>query len=128
MVDHDGDVIARAPQFEEELLVCDIDVEAAGAARLRDTRARPARARASAARGGRPRLVRHRRRLATRRRRGGAVAELLDADAEIYAALVLGTRDYVAKNGFEHVVIGSRAASTRRWSRSSRSTRSAPSA
>ena len=42
VVDHDGNVIARAPQFAEELLVCDIDVEAAGAARLRDTRARPA--------------------------------------------------------------------------------------
>ena len=31
---------------------------------------------------------------------------LLDADAEVYAALVLGTRDYVDKNGFEHVVLG----------------------
>ena len=26
--------------------------------------------------------------------------------AEIYEALVLGTRDYVEKNGFRHVVIG----------------------
>jgi NAD+ synthase (glutamine-hydrolysing) len=34
------------------------------------------------------------------------VAELLDPDAEVYAALVLGTRDYVRKNGFEHVVFG----------------------
>ena len=42
VVDHDGNVIARAAQFAEELLVCDVDVEAAGAARLRDTRARPA--------------------------------------------------------------------------------------
>jgi NAD+ synthase (glutamine-hydrolysing) len=30
----------------------------------------------------------------------------MDADAEVYAALVLATRDYVTKNGFEHVVIG----------------------
>jgi NAD+ synthase (glutamine-hydrolysing) len=34
------------------------------------------------------------------------VAERLDDDAEIYAALVLGTRDYVTKSGFQHVVIG----------------------
>jgi NAD+ synthase (glutamine-hydrolysing) len=34
------------------------------------------------------------------------VAPLLDDDAEIYAALVLGTHDYVTKNGFEHVVLG----------------------
>jgi NAD+ synthase (glutamine-hydrolysing) len=37
---------------------------------------------------------------------GGELAEPLDPDAEVYAALVLATRDYVTKNGFEHVVIG----------------------
>jgi NAD+ synthase (glutamine-hydrolysing) len=104
VVDHDGNVIARAAQFAEELLVCDVDVEAAGAARLRDTRARPA-ARAVATEvadlgsfttdGGSDLAA-----------PGGPVAELLDADAEIYSALVLGTRDYVGKSGFEHVVIG----------------------
>ena len=34
------------------------------------------------------------------------VAPLLEPEAEIYAALCLGVRDYVAKNGFEHVVLG----------------------
>src|ERR687887_332828 len=44
VVDHDGSVIARAPQFEEALLLCDVDADAAGAARLRETRRRrPAR-------------------------------------------------------------------------------------
>ena len=105
VVDHDGDVIARAPQFAEELLLCDVDVDAAGAARLRDTRARPA-AREMAPRGGRPRLVHDRRRRSDTAAPGGTVAPLLDDDAEVYAALVLGTRDYVTKNGFEHVVLG----------------------
>jgi NAD+ synthase (glutamine-hydrolysing) len=104
VVDHDGNVIARAAQFAEELLVCDVDVEAAGAARLRDTRARPAAREVAtevadlgsfATDGGSDPAA-----------PGGPVAELLDADAEIYAALVLGTRDYVAKNRFEHVVLG----------------------
>ena len=36
----------------------------------------------------------------------GQVAEPLDEDAQIFAALVLGTRDYVRKNGFTDVVIG----------------------
>src|SRR5204862_5155693 len=40
------------------------------------------------------------------KRIAGEVTELLDPDAEVYAALVLGTRDYVFKNGFDHVVIG----------------------
>jgi NAD+ synthase (glutamine-hydrolysing) len=104
VVDHKGAVIARAAQFAEELLVCDIDEAAAGAARLRDTRARPAVREVApevadlgsfttggGSEGAAP---------------GGPVCELLGADAEIYAALVLGTRDYVAKSGFEHVVLG----------------------
>jgi NAD+ synthase (glutamine-hydrolysing) len=36
----------------------------------------------------------------------GEIADLLGPDAEIYAALMLGTRDYVVKNGFQHVVLG----------------------
>jgi NAD+ synthase (glutamine-hydrolysing) len=36
---------------------------------------------------------------------GGSVAELLDPEAEIYAALRTGLRDYVEKNRFEHVVL-----------------------
>ncbi len=34
------------------------------------------------------------------------MAELLDPEEEVYRALVLGTRDYVKKNGFAKVVIG----------------------
>jgi NAD+ synthase (glutamine-hydrolysing) len=37
---------------------------------------------------------------------GGDVAPLLEPEAEVYAALALGVRDYVEKNGFPHVVIG----------------------
>jgi NAD+ synthase (glutamine-hydrolysing) len=104
VVDHDGVVIARAAQFAEELLICDVDVQAAGAARLRDTRQRPAAREHQGAvaelgsfttSGGSDSAA-----------PGGPVAELLSADAEIYAALVLGTRDYATKNGFEHVVLG----------------------
>ena len=36
---------------------------------------------------------------------------------EVYAALVLGLRDYVLKNGFVTSAWRSPAASTRRWSR-----------
>jgi NAD+ synthase (glutamine-hydrolysing) len=36
----------------------------------------------------------------------GPVADFLDDDAEVYAALVTGLRDYVEKNGFDHVVLG----------------------
>ncbi|MEA2287633.1 MAG: hypothetical protein QOJ21_3676 [Solirubrobacteraceae bacterium] len=105
VVDHEGDVIARARQFDEQLLLCDVDIPAAGAARLRDTRQRPA---AHTAQRG----VRHLGEIETAagedlyRPPGGEKAELLDTEAEVYAALVLGTRDYVQKNGFQHIVLG----------------------
>lgn len=104
VVDHKGNVIARAPQFAEDLLICDVDVQAAGAARLRDTRQRPA------ARAGQADVAQLGS-FTTEGRSdpaapGGPVADVLDRDAEVYAALVLGTRDYVTKSGFQHVVLG----------------------
>ncbi len=107
VVDHTGTTIARAAQFEEELLVCDVDLEAARAVRLRDAGHRPAARRsqhevrvlpaapaATAPSGGRRQLA-------------PALAEPLEpVEAEVYAALRLGLRDYVVKNGFEHVVLG----------------------
>jgi NAD+ synthase (glutamine-hydrolysing) len=105
VADHEGQVIARAGQFTEELLVADVDVDAAGAARLRDTRQRaPARmAKPDVAFLGSFTTAAGRDRLGAP---GGPVAQLLDSDAEVYAALVMGTRDYAHKNGFEHVVLG----------------------
>src|SRR3954451_20793053 len=105
VVDHDGKVIARAPQFEEALLLCDVDTHAAGAARLRETRRRRPSREAQA-------VVEHLGSFTTGRagthagQTGGPVAETLSEDDEVYAALVLGTRDYVRKNGFRHVVLG----------------------
>ncbi len=104
LIDHEGTVLARAPQFEEALTVGTVDLQAALTARLRDTRLRPPVRRAL------PEV----RRLEPLARRehvdpspvGGDVAPLLDPEAEVYAALVLGTRDYVEKNGFGRVVIG----------------------
>jgi NAD+ synthase (glutamine-hydrolysing) len=103
VIDHEGRVIARAPQFAESLTLCTVDLQAAATARLRDTRLRPP--------------VRHvlpdvRHAGAIERRPhepgalGGELAELLEPEAEVYAALCLGVRDYVEKNGFQHVVLG----------------------
>jgi NAD+ synthase (glutamine-hydrolysing) len=107
VLDHDGLVIARAPQFAEELLIADVDPKAARAARLSDTRPRLAR-------GGRRRLEpEHLGSFTTKAPRrdesdkpDGPVTPLLEGEAEIYAALVQGTRDYASKNGFENVVLG----------------------
>ena len=104
IIDHEGTVIARAPQFEEALVIGAVDAQAARTARLRDTRLRPPARRALPE-------VRHLGRVErpahpAPTRTGGDVAELLEAEAEVYAALVLGLRDYTEKNGFDRVVLG----------------------
>jgi NAD+ synthase (glutamine-hydrolysing) len=84
--------------------VASVDLQAAVTARLRDARLRPPVRRMLPE-------VRHLGRLERPEhpaihRVGGEVAPLLEPEAEVYAALVLGTRDYVEKNGFERVVLG----------------------
>jgi len=108
VIDHTGATIARAAQFREELLVCDVDLEAAAAARLRDPSQRPAARRAERRALALPALPAAA--VASRSasaRAGGPLSEpLAPVEAEVYGALTLGLRDYVAKNGFAHVVLG----------------------
>jgi NAD+ synthase (glutamine-hydrolysing) len=103
VVDHDGEVIARAAQFAEELLVADVDPEGPSAARLRDTRHRPAARRVEP-------NVQTIARVDAPPQGGEApahrVSPLLEPEAEVYTALTLGLRDYMDKNGFGHAVLG----------------------
>ena len=103
VVDHEGSVVARAPQFAEALVLADVDVQGAVTARLRDTRLRPPVRRHLPDVRRLGALERSARRPA---HVGGDVAEPLAPEAEVYAALALGVRDYVEKNGFAHVVVG----------------------
>jgi NAD+ synthase (glutamine-hydrolysing) len=121
--DADGRLLDRAPQFEESLVVCDLDVQPVFRKRLLDPRGRamgveplpvvelrpgPGRAAVGASgagadsgsggAGGAGTGVGSSPRPAT-------VTPLLPPEREVYEALVLGTRDYVRKNGFTDVVI-----------------------
>ncbi|HZV73490.1 MAG TPA: NAD+ synthase [Conexibacter sp.] len=110
VLDHHGEVIARAGQFTEELLIATIDLEAAQTQRLRDARQRaPAReARQTVGTLARLALPQPAEGAAAGAADhvGGSVAPLLEPAAEVYAALVTGLRDYVGKNGFRRVVLG----------------------
>lgn len=107
LIDHEGNVLARSEQFAEDLLIADVDPRAALAARLRDTRPRLARRESNTPEPAHLGVFETK---APRREEpddpGGPLTPLYERDAEIYEALVLGTRDYVSKNGFEHVVLG----------------------
>lgn len=88
VVDASGDVVARAESFEERLLVVDVPATIAGSApsaKLIEVSDRPRQRRAAAS---------------------PTLAPEPDEMEEIRRALVLGTRDYVHKNGFTDVVIG----------------------
>jgi len=114
VIDERGAVLARAAQFDEELLLCTIDLGSVTAERLRDTSHR------QAVRAGRPggdpvaRLPALEMPVEEAESAGGEtatdldgkVAEPLGPEAEVYAALTTGLRDYVDKNGFEGVVVG----------------------
>ncbi len=103
VLDDEGEVLARAAGFEEELLVVDIDPAAAVARRLRDVRRR------ALARDRDPLEVVELE-LAPPRAQDtplpARVAEQLDDLEQMRLALELGLHDYVTKNGFRDVVIG----------------------
>jgi NAD+ synthase (glutamine-hydrolysing) len=96
----DGRVLARAAAFAEDLLVVDLDVGEAIAARLRDTRPRrdleplAADVVLPSAPGERAPLA------------GGPAPPPASVEEELWAALRVGLRDYVEKNGFRRVLIG----------------------
>jgi NAD+ synthase (glutamine-hydrolysing) len=105
--DEHGNLITRGKQFEEDFIVADLDIESVFRARLHDPRWRkesPVLEKTgwhqtktivslTPSTNQKPPL-----------KPRGIVA--LDPVAEVYQALVLGTGDYIRKNGFEKVVIG----------------------
>nr|WP_297148848.1 NAD+ synthase [Thermogemmatispora sp.] len=106
-----GRLIARAKQFEEDLLVVDLDVASVFRSRLHDPRRRQERLELRpeevpvivvSSESTSPPTLSGRPLLGT----GQRIEPALERLAEIYAALVLGTRDYVRKTGFSKAIVG----------------------
>ena len=106
-IDQQGEVVARAPQFEEALTFCTLDPGAITAARLRDPRHRTAvRRERDSDRAAVPVLTSVSVDAGEEAEVGGELAKPLSPEAEVYAALRTGLRDYAEKNGFERAVLG----------------------
>jgi len=102
-----GNIIARAKSFEEDLLIADINVNRVFRSRIHDPRRRKERhtlelhsERAeiidiskNPKQKGKPKIQLR-------------VEDFYPQEEEIFRALVLGTKDYVTKNGFKKVVVG----------------------
>jgi NAD+ synthase (glutamine-hydrolysing) len=96
--DHEGTLLARAPQFVEDLMIVDVPVPPVYRKRLLDPRGRITEALLPTVAVTTEPVVHDD--VAV-----GTITAPLDADRELYDALVLGTRDYCTKNGFDDVVI-----------------------
>ena len=90
VVSQGGETLARASQFEEELLVCDVRVPP-NPGMTGTSVSVPVVASLDVAGPQGPVEC--------------PIGELLEPDAEIYTAITLGLRDYVRKNGFERVLV-----------------------
>jgi NAD+ synthase (glutamine-hydrolysing) len=90
VVDGQGTILARAPQFREHLLLVDVDPAPAGS---QDVPENVLRVEVDA-RGDEAGVL------------TPDIAELPDDREQLWNALVLGLRDYVEKNGFPSVVLG----------------------
>ncbi|MEU9077637.1 NAD+ synthase [Kitasatospora sp. NPDC048538] len=99
VVGADGEVLARSPQFEEHLLVLDLDLPAASSDHTDGLLLSDGLHLVRTELDGGPRD-------APALPVAAGVAPRLSDEAEIWAALVSGTRAYVTKNGFRSVLIG----------------------
>jgi NAD+ synthase (glutamine-hydrolysing) len=101
----DGQLIARARQFEEDLMVLDLDT---GMTRKAQKARKQVSAGIFALNGCAVKKVKMRSGEDRNKKpiRKQAVKRELKKEEEVYKALVLGTSDYVKKNNFSSVVIG----------------------
>ncbi|MBI5643700.1 MAG: NAD+ synthase [Deltaproteobacteria bacterium] len=105
IIDGSGGVLARGKAFEEDLIVADLDLDTVTMTRLHDPRRRDVKlkTRLEGLREISLPPVRERKKRPSIPVRPRV---RLDETEEVLNALVLGTRDYIQKNGFKHVVVG----------------------
>ncbi len=99
VLDPNGEPIARAAQFEEDLLICDLELVTSSILELPAGQTpAPLAARAQAGADASP--------VTTTRSRARLRVPISPLERELYEALLLGLHDYVRKNGFGAVVLG----------------------
>jgi NAD+ synthase (glutamine-hydrolysing) len=104
--DQNGRLLARGPHFEEALIVCDIDISAARRTREHSSSTQNSEQSLSENAHLTPVIAVPPPRPSAQPPVEPFVHEPLPDLEEVYRALVLGTRDYVRKNGFGHVFVG----------------------
>jgi len=106
IIDQDGRPIARGLPFAEDLIVADIDIERVFSERLHDPRRRREKLRVEADGSLYSITLPDIASSASKPALASSAPKILSDIEEAYAALVIGTRDYVRKNGFDKVYLG----------------------
>jgi len=102
-----GNIIARAKSFEEDLLIADINVSRAFRSRIHDPRRRKER-HALELHSEKAEIIDISKNLKQKTKPAiqPRIEDFYQREEEMLRALVLGTKDYVTKNGFKKVVVG----------------------
>lgn len=106
VIDENGSTVCRGRQFREDLILVDLNLDAVFMKRLHDPRRRQ---KVLAMEGGEASdrvIVTREKRVNNRTPLPEREFAVMDETEEIYNALVLGTSDYISKNGFKSAVIG----------------------
>jgi NAD+ synthase (glutamine-hydrolysing) len=109
ILDQNGAVIARGKQFEEDLIVVDLDLDGVMMRRLHAPRRRQEAIKLGKGVAEKitiPVEKKPRKKIEKLIRLPSISYTVLEPLQEVYSALALGTSDYVKKNGFKSVVIG----------------------
>ncbi|HXX82067.1 MAG TPA: NAD+ synthase [Thermodesulfovibrionales bacterium] len=106
VIDEKGEIICRGKQFEEDLIIADLNLEAVFMRRLHDPRRRQEEMAAAERSKVEKLVVSHERPQRTVKPLPRRESRIMDPVEEVYNALVLGTSDYVTKNRFGSVIIG----------------------
>ena len=106
VLDEKGRLLARGKQFEEDLIIANLDVEAVFRMRLHDPRWRKELLLHEEQGQAEEIMISEAPPSTEKPPLPSRQVEIRGLPAEVYDALVLGTRDYVLKNDFKKVLIG----------------------
>jgi NAD+ synthase (glutamine-hydrolysing) len=105
--DEQGNFIARGKQFEEDLIVADLDIDSVFQSRFHNPKWRKESPTLEKTNWKQTRtIVSQTPTVSPKLPLAPGHVTILDTAAEVYHALVMGVRDYIHKNGFEKAVIG----------------------
>ncbi len=106
VTDENGEILVRSSSFEEDLIFCDLNTDKVFRSRLHDPKTRKKKYKMSFDENKVETIVLENIKKKKKTKLKPSTNKRLDRNSELLSALVMGTKDYVKKNGFKKVVLG----------------------